>query len=133
MKKIYTGLISEHSYGEADGLLLLSSLEDPLAETLENDMGRYGEFATVRYYVSDTKQSKKSLNESLIRKISGDVKADFGSHYSEYTGYLWTDEEFNVGGHDLMQELHNSKGKWLYMEIDWNKRPVVQKGIENHE
>ena len=50
-------------------------------------------------------------------KFIGGIEADFNPRYSEITGYLWTDEELNVGGHDLMAELKSNVGKWLILEI----------------
>jgi hypothetical protein len=38
--------------------------------------------------------------------------------YSETTGYLWTDEKLQVGGHDLIEELSGSAGKFLIFEAD---------------
>jgi hypothetical protein len=120
---IYEGGIIERSYGEADDILFLGDADNPLAETLEDDREHYGPYATVRYYVSETEQTKDRLDENLIRQVSGDTEADFGSHYSEYTGYLWTNEKFKVGGHDLLGELHDHAGQFLYMEIEWQKEP----------
>lgn len=122
-KKIYKGFISEGSNGEED-ILLLGDSEDPLAERLEEDMDKFGRFATVRYYLSDTEKTKDELDDSFLKVIYGAVDADYSVHWSEYTGYLWTDEDFKVGGHDLMNELRDSIGKYLYMEINWQKAEV---------
>jgi hypothetical protein len=46
-------------------------------------------------------------------------EADVGHRYSEITGYLWTDEEIMVGGHDLIEELHDHLGKFCHLEITY--------------
>src|SRR5437868_3327415 len=43
------------------------------------------------------------------------------SHYSEITGYLWTDENLMVGGHDLLDELRSHKGSFVHLEIAYSK------------
>ena len=50
--------------------------------------------------------------------VMGDANVDLQSRYSEITGYLWTDEDLNVGGHDLLAELKGHVGKWLIMEVE---------------
>ena len=52
-----------------------------------------------------------------------DAHARFGACYSEYTGYLWTDEEVLIGGHDLIEELRGCEGKWLLLEIVVHEAP----------
>jgi len=115
--KIYKGLISIHSHGEADDVFLfLSSLKDPLAKILENDITRRQ--VTVRYFTTGKECSKEEAQEEFVKSIMGVADCKFISHYSEYTGYLWTDEEINIGGHDLLEELRSNVGKWLILEID---------------
>ena len=117
MKKTrtYTGLLSLHSWGEAYDMLFLSSLSDPLAEELEW-MGR--KTVTVRYWITDKPATKEEAQEDFIGKIVGRAESKFGSHYSELTGYLWTDEDLKVGGHDLIAELRSNVGKWLILEVE---------------
>jgi hypothetical protein len=31
---------------------------------------------------------------------------------------LWTDEDLNVGGHDLLEEIRSYLGKFIYLEVD---------------
>lgn len=114
--KTYTGLLSLQSWGDADDILFLSSLPDPLAEHLKEDISR--KQVTARYWITDKSATKDEAQESFVRQLVGAAKCDFGSRYSELTGYLWTDEECNIGGHDLIRELHTYVGKWLILEIE---------------
>lgn len=114
--KTYEGLLSLHSWGEASDILFLSSLRDPLAEELQTDIAR--EIVTVRYWITDQKATKEQAQKEFLKKLMGAADCDFGSHYSEITGYLWTDEKCKIGGHDLVAELRNHVGKWLVLEID---------------
>lgn len=113
--KTYEGLLSIDSYGEADDILYLSSVDDPLAEELEWMSGKN---VTVRYWICDEKCTKEEAKEGFIKKLLGVAKVDFGQQYSEYTGYLWTDEELRVGGHNLLEELRSNIGKWLILEVE---------------
>lgn len=114
--KTYQGLINQHSWGEVDDILFLSTLSDPLAETLQDDIAN--KRVTVRYWVSDKPATKEEAVADFVKTLSGMADCDFGSRYSEITGYLWTDEDCKIGGHDLLKELRNNAGKWLILEVD---------------
>jgi hypothetical protein len=129
MIKVYNGLLVATSNGEEDDLLGLMDEDsehhwstDILAELIEQDMYD-GEFLSVKYFISDVKMDKDTLLDSWMKTLYGEGEAEYSTHYSEITGYLWTDEEINVGGHDLLEELRSNMGKWLYMEIDYSKEP----------
>lgn len=112
--KTYQGLLSLHSYGESDDILFLSSLSEPLVVELEWMEDRN---VTVRYWVTEKKISKEEAQLDFMKQVAGCVNTEFTVRYSELTGYLWTDEELQVGGHDLLEELRSSVGKWLIIEI----------------
>ena len=115
--KTYEGLLCHHAYGEAYGILFLSSVEEPLAEELSWMSGKN---VSVRYWVSDKQGTKEEINEDSMKAIMGLANTKFGARYSELTGYLWTDEKIRVGGHDLLLELNGFVGKWLILEIDYD-------------
>lgn len=122
MKKIYKGRIEKRTYGDNWSALFISDNPDePLAERVEADLEAYGRYATVRYYISATEKSLDELEENLIRKISGDLEAEYSDAYSDYTGYLWTDQDLKVGGHDLLNELSGSQGLYAYIEIEFSE------------
>ena len=112
----YVGLLSIHSWGEADDILFVSSVTDPLAEELQDRIS--GKSVTVRYWITDQECSREDAHEQFLRRLFGSAEVVCESHYSEITGYLWTDEELTIGGHNLMAELHGQVGKWLILEID---------------
>lgn len=113
--KTYSGWLALHGYGEADDILFLSTLREPLAEELE--WIAYKE-VSVRYWITDKEATKDEAQESFVRKLFGEAEVKFGARYSEITGYLWTDEDLNVGGHDLLAELRGHVGKWLILEVE---------------
>jgi hypothetical protein len=117
----YRGYIAEHDQGEATDVLFLTGVSEPLSEAIEDDLDELGSYLTVRYFIADTERSLEELDESLIRQIVGAGEADYHSHYSEITGYLWTDENLMVGGHDLLDELRSHKGKFAHLEITYSK------------
>jgi hypothetical protein len=115
MKRIYNGLLSLHTHGEADDILFLSSMEEPLADELKFLKNRK---ISVRYWITEKEINIEQGNEIIANICNGILEAEFEQYYSEYTGYLWTDEELNIGGHDLLEELKSNVGKWLLLEID---------------
>ena len=125
MSKIHTetyqGEIRHYSNGEEDEIISLSALDDPLAQEIEEDMDAHGKYLTVRYYISEQELSEERLLEEYLKTIFGIGKVEYHVAYSEITGYLWTDEELQVGGHDLLEELQSHVGKWLHLQIDYSR------------
>src|SRR5690242_19039246 len=99
----YQGLLCLHSHGEADDILFLHSNADPLAELL--DIVMHDRQVTVRYWITDKQCTKEEAEEDAMQVAMGRAETGFGSRYSEMTGYLWTDEDVKIGGHDLIDEL----------------------------
>lgn len=89
--------------------------EEPLAERLEFMDGRQ---VTVRYWIAEKECTKEEAVEDFAGALMGRAEADFGARYSEYTGYLWTDENIGVGGHDLLRELRGYDRQFLILEVE---------------
>ena len=113
---IYKGVIRECDYGENWGALFIGESEAPLAEILEETITH--QQVSVRYWTSDKEKTKEELQEGVVSNLFGSVNAEYCDRYSEITGYLWTDEELKIGGHDLMKELKSYVGKYILLEID---------------
>ncbi len=109
------GLLSLHDDGEGMDILFVSSLSRPLAEELEWMNGKQ---VTVRYWISDKQSTKEEAQQGFIEELMGKADVDYHHAYSEITGYLWTDEDLKIGGHDLIAELKSYIGKWLILEIE---------------
>lgn len=104
---------------------------EPIAEELSYISGNV---VTVRYYLSDKEATEEELTEDfLINTLYGDMKSDYGARYSEYTGYLWTDDELNIGGHDLLAELEGADGKFLYLIVELDQEKYETKQRQNNE
>ena len=112
----YTGQLSVGEFGESYDVLLLSNLDEPLAEELQEDIS--SEMVTVRYWITDKECTREEAQESAVRTQMGMAGCVYRALYSETTGYLWTDEEIKIGGHDLLEELSSFDGKWLILEVD---------------
>lgn len=109
-----SGELSIHSYGDDDEALFISTESEPLADVLKEINNKT---VTVRYWLTDQEMNKESASMEFMKKLYGVADIDYGSVYSEYTGYLWTDENLEIGGHDLLAELTYEAGKWLNLEI----------------
>lgn len=116
--RTYRGRITEHDSGDAPDILYLTEIDEPLAEAIRNDINELGAHLTVRYHITDTARPAEDLDESLAH-LAGLGEAAFAHRYSEITGYLWTDEEITVGGHDLLEELRSHAGKFCHLEITY--------------
>lgn len=112
----YAGQIYVGDYGDSLFVLFLSDEDQPLAQRIYDDIDE--EMVTVRYWVSDKELSEEDIKNEFTRSLFGDCDAQFSPRYSEITGYLYTDEDINIGGHDLLAELSSFKGRWLLLEVD---------------
>lgn len=112
------GWISIHDHGESEDILHLSCIEEPLADFLEF---MHRKNVTVRYWVTDTECSIDQASEDFLATVMGRAEVKYGAQYSELTGYLWTDEDLIVGGHDLLKELKSYKDKWLILQLEINE------------
>lgn len=109
------GQLSIRDDGDSMDVLFVSTLERPLSEELDW-MER--KKVTVRYWVTDQQVSREQAQEEFMKKVMGVADVRYNPRYSEITGYLWTDEDLNVGGHDLIKELKSHAGKWLILEVE---------------
>lgn len=116
----YAGQIREAGYGENDDAVFIGDCDEPLAKLIQDDLDEYGRRVSVSYFVTDTPKTKADLEENQVRVLLGDATADYGDRYSDVTGYLWTDEELQVGGHDLLAEIQSSVGRYLHLEITYH-------------
>lgn len=128
----YRGTLAVHDPGEAmDVLFLKGDLDDryedePLAETIGDDLDQHGRYASVRYWTADAPMGDDEIAEGALRSVLGEADAQYSPHYSDITGYLWTDEDINVGGHDLLEELKAQVGRYCLLEIEYSKEPTTQ-------
>ena len=76
---------------------------------------------TVRYWITDQPCTKDQAIEAAVLTVLGFAQVKLQSRYSELTGYLWTDEDLMVGGHDLLEEFKSNTGKWLILEVETGK------------
>lgn len=124
MKKItYKGLLEAKINFEGDEILGLTGRKSyfSLADMISQDIYKYGKYLSVRYFVSNKALSIIGLQEEFIKILHGTGDADYEIVYTETTGYLWTSEKIKIGGHDLLNELLSAIGKYLYLEITYNK------------
>jgi len=94
-----------------------------LAEAIKVDMRAYGNYLSVRYWLTHRQTPPDQLLAATLNTLYGNTDAEYQAHYSEITGYLWTDEWLKVGGHDLIERLRPMVGDRLHMEIEYSKTP----------
>jgi hypothetical protein len=111
-----SGLLTVRDYGDSEEVLFLGEDEQPLAEYLEYKI-TYKK-VSCRYWITDKEVTRDQAQNQFLKTLFGNAKAEFHARYSEMTGYLWTDEELKIGGHNLMNELKSHAGSWLILEID---------------
>jgi hypothetical protein len=108
---LLSGMIDK-SCGESEHITIDG---DPLAELVEDLTEK---FLTVRYWITDEPIDLNKAIETTVEQAMGFGDCDFQIHHSDRTGYLWTDEDFKVGGHDMIAEMGSFIGKHVLMEIE---------------
>lgn len=125
--KIYKGELQVRENCEYANVLYLfckrTGDSEILSELIHDDIDQYGHWLSVRYFVSKEARPVEEMKEEWILKLCGYGDARYDMYYSEYTGYLWTDDIFSVGGHDLNTELSFQEGKYLWLEIKYDDKP----------
>ena len=99
---------------ESDGFPLTKKMEDKLG------WGKY--CASVRMVTGSTPIDPTKVEETIIECFEGDAKGEYYHRYSDYTGYLWTEENFIVGGHDIPNILRSHMDEYIHMEIELYKQ-----------
>jgi hypothetical protein len=127
MKKIYKGFLEYKENSEGEQLISFTHVKDEwfednyLSSWIEGDIDNHGSYLTVRYYITNKELSEDELNDEWIKTLEGFGDVCYDMRYSDCTGYLWTDNKLNVGGHDLMEELESYIGRFLWLEIEYHK------------
>ena len=111
----YKGYIQELQDADGDVLGIGKTI---LGKDLYEELDLDRHTVSVRYWISDSKQSKDEMISGVLKSLYGVADLDYNHVYSETTGYLFTTEEFKVGGHDLIEELYSFIGKYAILEID---------------
>jgi len=112
---IFEGRVREADQGEALDVLTLGDTNLP--EAFADALGERRRQVSVRYWISPEPLTEDQRTDAEVRIAAGDGYAEFISRYSDATGYLWTDVELTVGGHDLDAEIRRHLGAWCRLEL----------------
>ena len=122
-----SGYLNRDGYfgGDSDSCLAIKTKEDNivLAEIFEEKFN--GKEVYIKYYITDEETTIEDMEEKYIKKLFGLVQASIYPVYSDITGYLWTNEEIEVNGHNLFKELDSYVGKFINILIREKCEPVT--------
>jgi len=126
IKFIVNGKLRLNCYGEDDDAIYVGdiALLPHLQEEIFGDDFWMRDYLkcqiSVRYLIS-TKPIKdvETMIADYFMQLEGEMELEYSSKYSEYTGYLWTDKTFVIGGHNLLNEIYDScdKDNYIYLEL----------------
>lgn len=133
-KSVISGRLLIGVDDDINNLLMITNEDDNTVQVFvrraEDEMAnaRLSKDVRVRYLISDKKiESEDEAAESRFAEQIGTHKLryDRGTYvYSELTAADWVDEDFIVGGHNLVEELKSFAGKWLYMVVEYEFEDV---------
>jgi hypothetical protein len=81
------------------------------------------------FHVSSVPKNYYELESEMVKTYMGKLQTEFRHVYSDLTGYLWTDEKIDVGGHDILNEIVEISSKisestnnraWLVLRAEVN-------------
>lgn len=92
------------------------------SKEMESRCGWLDRYASIQMLTGDTPIDMDHIDETKIVSMEGITQSDYYHRYSDYSGYLWTEEEFKCGGHDLLKILEGNMGKYIHIEIELYSR-----------
>lgn len=90
----------------------------PFTKEMQEKCGWRGSYASIQMLTGDTPIDMDHIDETKIVSMMGEVYSKYYHRYSDYTGYLWTEEAFKCGGHDIPAILRSHIGEYIHMEIE---------------
>lgn len=90
----------------------------PFTKEMEDKCGWTNNYASIQMLTGDTPIDVEHIDETKIVSMEGDVDSCYYHTYSDYTGYLWTEEGFKCGGHDIPEILKSHMNEYIHMEIE---------------
>lgn len=90
----------------------------PFTKEMEEKCGWRSCYASIQMLTGNTPIDLEHIDETKIASMEGDVESEYYHRYSDLTGYLWTEECFVAGGHDIPQILLSHNGEYIHMEIE---------------
>lgn len=99
-------------------VLVVESDGFPLSKEMEERINWRDNYVSIRMVTGSTPIDPTKVEETIIECFYGDAEGHYYHRYSDYTGYLWTEEKFKVGGHDIPKILHSHMGEYIHMEIE---------------
>ena len=75
----------------------------------------------VNYWLSNNPCTKDEILEGFLRKLYGDISADYESNgycYSSYSSGTYYDTTLQIGGHDLITELSSEQDRFIIIELN---------------
>lgn len=102
--------------------IVVSNDEFAFSKEMESRCGWHDRYASIQMLTGDTPIDMDHIDETKIVSMEGITESEYYHRYSDYTGYLWTEEEFKCGGHDLLKILERNMGKYIHIEIELYSR-----------
>ena len=96
--------------------------EFPFSKKMEAKCHWDDYYASIQMLTGDTPIDLDHIDETKIVSMEGEIDSRYYHRYSDYTGYLWTEEGFICGGHNIPQMLASFKGQYIHMEIELYKK-----------
>ena len=92
--------------------------EFPMTKEMEDRHCWVQRYASIQMLTGDTPIDIDHIDETKIVSMMGFTESKYYHRYSDYTGYLWTEEGFKCGGHDIPKILNSHIGEYIHMEIE---------------
>lgn len=75
----------------------------------------------VNYWLFNNPCTKDEILEGFLRKLYGDISADYESNnycYSSYSSGTYFDTTLQIGGHNLISELSSEQDRFIFIELN---------------
>lgn len=123
----FIGIQHLYSIPTFKGEQLTATDEFAFSPKMEEKLGWGKIYASLSYALSDSPIDPHSVAESAILSYYGLIDRKYTVSWSDMSGYLWTDEEFKVGGHSILDILTENRGRYIHMEMSLYRKRLARR------
>lgn len=117
---VVSGKIRRAENGENYDCLYIG--RSPITVMVNNTFTKYKQQVYCCWIISNSFLTPEAALTAAINTANAELDSRYLDRYSDITGYLWTDQNFKVGGHDMEALLRQHIKQYAFLVI--SSKPI---------